>query len=250
MSEGRRELRRLPPEFELQPGFHGDASEGLCALEAVAWIAGLEHSDEPACVCPTLITLMRCLNDHMAHFQRQRLIPFLPRLVDTRGEGLSYLRAEELAWRALTQVAPVPLGARGFLEEAGGLTRLPRRDPERVKVTFESLLAQVNTAAWEEAQAKGARFWGQAVKVRPATWASVEVMKLGQQIVCALATRSPRADDLALPAARLIGAVGRFDDQAWWLALDGLEALLTLEPETEAEVVSLADYRPGSTRAA
>ncbi len=242
--------RTLPPEFELQPGFHGNPDEGLCALEAVAWIAGEPHSDEPACVCPTMVSLMRCTNDHMSHFQRQRLIPFLPRLVDTRDEALARPRAEELAWRAVTVAAPVPLRARGFLEEAAHLPRLPRHDLDQAKAAFADVMASVNGAAWAEAEANGARFWGQNVKVRPATWTSVEVMKLGLDVLEALAEKDGRVEDLAVPAARLIGAVGRFDDKAWSVALECLDALLALDTEADPVVVSLDDFRPGAVRAA
>ena len=40
MSNRDRHIRQLPGSFELQPGFHGAPEDGLCALEAVAWLAG------------------------------------------------------------------------------------------------------------------------------------------------------------------------------------------------------------------
>ncbi len=93
MSGQYRQTRQLPGSTELQPGFHGTPEDGLCALEAVAWMAGLPHSDQPACVCEVLTTLLRGINDHMPHFQRQRLVPFLPRLIDTRRPELAGSRA-------------------------------------------------------------------------------------------------------------------------------------------------------------
>ena len=102
--------RTLPVGFELQPGFHGAAEEGMCALETVAWMAGLPHSDQPPCVCPVIATLVRSMNDRMTHFHRQGLIPFLPRMIDTKEEALARSRAEALAWRALTGFAPIPHG--------------------------------------------------------------------------------------------------------------------------------------------
>ncbi len=62
MSDKYRLRRNLPVGFELQPGFHGAPEEGMCALETVAWMAGLPHSDQPPCVCPVIATLLRSMN--------------------------------------------------------------------------------------------------------------------------------------------------------------------------------------------
>jgi hypothetical protein len=105
------DLRTLPPDLELLPGFHGSPEEGLCALEAVSWMTGLPHSDRPACVCPVLASFLRAMNDHMPHDLRQRLIPFLPSLVGTRDPALAAPRATALAWRAISVFAPIPLAA-------------------------------------------------------------------------------------------------------------------------------------------
>jgi len=45
--------------MELLKGSHDDGN-GKCGLEAVAWLAGEEHSDHPACVSPVLGDFCRC----------------------------------------------------------------------------------------------------------------------------------------------------------------------------------------------
>ena len=94
MTDFRPDLRTLPSGFEIEPGFHGTPEEGMCALEAVSWIAGLPHSDQPSCVCETISALVRSMNDRMSHSQRQGLKPFLPRLVGSKDAALAKPRAK------------------------------------------------------------------------------------------------------------------------------------------------------------
>lgn len=71
--------------FHLEGGGHEDADEGLCAMEAVAWLEGLEHTDRPACTCPVIAEFVRSLNDEMEEAERQQLVRYLPRLIGTVG---------------------------------------------------------------------------------------------------------------------------------------------------------------------
>ena len=38
----------------LKHGSHTTFAQGLCAMEAVAWLAGEKHSDRPSCTCPVI----------------------------------------------------------------------------------------------------------------------------------------------------------------------------------------------------
>src|SRR5690606_25276631 len=57
-----------------------------CAMEAVAYIAGEQHSDHPECACPVIAAFMRRWNDGLPDDEsRTRLLrPLLPRLVGSR----------------------------------------------------------------------------------------------------------------------------------------------------------------------
>ena len=70
----------------LTHGPHESREAGLCAMEAVAWLAGERHSDSPECVCPVIAAAMRALNDGMDDADRQRLVPYLKRVIGTRGD--------------------------------------------------------------------------------------------------------------------------------------------------------------------
>ena len=248
MSEQDRHIRQLPGSFELQPGFHGAPEDGLCVLEAVAWMAGLPHSDQPACVCEVLATLLRSTNDHMPHFQRQRLIPFLPRLIDTRNPALANPRATALAWRAVTVFAPIPLAAAGLLEPAAALSQISRRDLAAAAAAVDRVARQVNAAAWAEAKANGSKYWNINAKVSPAMWSAVELVRLAQAAMGHM-TAEDDWPARATTAAKIVSVACRFDSAAWSLALDALEALLAMGQD-DAAVVSLADYRRQTIRAA
>ncbi len=240
--------RTLPVGFELQPGFHGAPEEGMCALETVAWMAGLPHTDQPPCVCPVIATLLRSMNDRMTHFHRQGLIPFLARIIGTKEAALARPRAEALAWRALTGFAPIPLSAARLLEPAAEFARLPRKDLQTAGDAVRQATRSVNQAAWDEAKANGSRCWDLSAKVSEPLWVSVEVGQLAETALDQLAEAGEPAE-LATTAARIIVAACRFDKAAWPLALDALDHLLTIELKT-GSVLNLADYRRPTVRAA
>lgn len=85
---------KLPP---LKPGEHASPEDGLCAMEMVAFIERLPHSDRPACTCPVLATVTQWVNDTLPDGQRERrLLPLLPRLVGTVAPEFERLRARAL----------------------------------------------------------------------------------------------------------------------------------------------------------
>ena len=69
------------------------AGDEMCLLEAAAFQAGEPWSDHPACVSPVLGTYGRDLNDVLPDATRQRLVPFIPRLLNTAGDGLDERRS-------------------------------------------------------------------------------------------------------------------------------------------------------------
>lgn len=68
---------------KLAVGAHAEGSASLCAMEMVAYIERLPHSDQPNCTCPTIAMCVRRINDALDDPYRQRLLAYLPRLVGT-----------------------------------------------------------------------------------------------------------------------------------------------------------------------
>jgi hypothetical protein len=114
------ELLRLgaTEPFQLAPGKHATREEGLCAMEAVAWLAGLPHSDRPACTSEILAGYVRHLNDHMPDEERSRLVAFLPELIGTADPDLDHVLNAHLSWQAIHLFAPAALRALEYEEEA------------------------------------------------------------------------------------------------------------------------------------
>ena len=104
--------RQLPPNFLLAHGSHKSPDEGLCLLEAVAYVAGEPHSARPACCCPILGRIGRALNDRWGDYERQRLAPLIPQLIGTRStRAVQRCRAYAMADALVREIAPRGLDA-------------------------------------------------------------------------------------------------------------------------------------------
>jgi len=108
-------------EFYLSPGKHASVEQGLCAMEVVAFLAGGPHTDHPRCACPIISGFVRHINDNMPDDHRQRLLPYLPRLVDSVCEDHEQVRHEFFAWQAVRVFAPAALRAQGYRRYATSL---------------------------------------------------------------------------------------------------------------------------------
>ena len=65
------DLADLPP---LGEGSHDDPQDGACIMEAVAYVAGDEWSDHPACACPVISAFLRSWNDALPDEERDWLV--------------------------------------------------------------------------------------------------------------------------------------------------------------------------------
>src|SRR5262245_14761657 len=159
----------------LEHGGHDNRADGMCLLEAVAWFAGEEHSDEPDCVSPVLRAYGVALNDALNEGRRQELKPLIPLLVGTAGDGLDAARSYlALDWLIRTW-APAWLDLAKLTGEAADLRALPRIiDPAAVataRPVLESArkkAAAARAAAWDAAGAAARAAAGDAA--RAAAW--------------------------------------------------------------------------------
>ncbi len=98
----------------LASGGHTKRDDGVCLLEAVAWFAGLPHSDSPPCTDRVLAAFGRRLNDRLSEQDRQLLVPLIPTLVGTAGSPeLSRRRMFHLVDSCIRRALPVMCRARG-----------------------------------------------------------------------------------------------------------------------------------------
>lgn len=78
--------------IDLKRGAHFTPDEGLCLMEAVAYLVGEKHSDRPLCVSPVLAAFGRGLNDCLGD-RRQELKSLIPSLPGTADDGADKRRA-------------------------------------------------------------------------------------------------------------------------------------------------------------
>ena len=92
--------------LQLSAGSHTSFADGVCVLEAVAWVAGESWSDHPACACPVIGAVLRAWNDAITDTTRRTelLAPLVARLVDSRSTSAVELRRSYLAFDWLARV--------------------------------------------------------------------------------------------------------------------------------------------------
>lgn len=96
--------------YVLRRGHSQDPVRGACAMDAVNWLAHGMHGDKPLSACPLITAFVAFGNDMMDDDTRQRLLPYLHRIADSRsnkylGDRSRILRiggAKRLAARAFT----------------------------------------------------------------------------------------------------------------------------------------------------
>nr|MDQ5862759.1 hypothetical protein [Actinomycetota bacterium] len=112
--------------IKLDKGEHNSFEDGHCAMEVVAWLAGEGHTDAPECASRVLRNMTIGLNDAWDNGERQKLAPFLPRMVGTGNDGLDEQRSYlALDWIIRTYT-PVWLELAGHTKEAQELRDLRR----------------------------------------------------------------------------------------------------------------------------
>jgi len=139
-------------------GSHASREDGMCLMEAVAYVAGEPHTDRPKCVCPVLAAFGRAWNDSLSDEDRQRLLrPFVPRLVGTRSTPeVEQRRAFMAADWAVRVAAPVWLRVAGLNDAAGSLEALAPLDSVEACRSAASTIAQAREAAAAAATAAAA----------------------------------------------------------------------------------------------
>src|SRR6266566_8348028 len=136
--------------ISISEGGHNSRSSGVCAMEAVAWLAGREHSDSPVCVSPVIAAFMRSWNDCLKTDEdRNRLLrPLLPSILETASDNAVEIRRSWMAidWLIRT-MAPAFLDlSLGLHGDAASLRSLPEVTPGSWTVTEKTMAAAGDAA--------------------------------------------------------------------------------------------------------
>jgi hypothetical protein len=71
-------------DLSLKRGAHHSADQGMCIMEAVAFMAGERFSDRPECACPIIAAILRRWNDRVGNTYRQELKRYIPLLIGSK----------------------------------------------------------------------------------------------------------------------------------------------------------------------
>jgi hypothetical protein len=195
----------------LYVGSHEPDGE-MCVMEAVAWVAGEQWTDRPACACPVITAYCIALNDRMDDEFRQRLLPYVPRLVGTRSTpAVEIRRAHRAADWAVRRFAPAALEAAGLAAQARALQELsPILDADTAAVWVAAAeAARAATAAEAAARAATAAVWVAAAEAARAARAAEVAARAATAAVWVAAAEAARAATAAAAAARAARAEAR-----------------------------------------
>ncbi len=164
----------------LKNGAHTKPEDGMCLMEATAYLRGVAFSDHPACVAPTIGAAGRSFNDSLPTDEmRTRLcVPLIPIIV---GTATTPADEETRAWLAtdflVREVTPSWMELAGLTDTASKLRALPPLTNAEIARGIQSLLEHARSesaaawaAAWDAAgAAAGDAAWAAA---RDAAWAA------------------------------------------------------------------------------
>ena len=204
--------------LELKRGNHKSSEDGLCAMEAVAYFAGEPHTDRPKCASPVLTMYVQKLNDSMDDETREKLKPYIMRLIGTNnGKEQEQERAKVLAWAAVTEFAPFALEKSGLTEGAARLRNLPLYDWAAAAKAAEAAEAAARAAKAEEAETATAR----------AAWTAEAAAGAAGDAVWAAWSAGARTG--AMTAWAAAAAAGAAETEVWDMALSALDKALAVK---------------------
>ena len=145
--------------YTLTYGSHASREDGMCLMEAVAYLAGEPHTDAPACACPVLTAFAVRLNDAMGTgpdgdaLRARYLHDLAPMLVGSRSTPeVEQVRAYVLADHAVRVFAPLALEAAWPAQAK----RLRALQPITDQASAEAAQVAARAAAWAAAGGAGA----------------------------------------------------------------------------------------------
>lgn len=185
-------LEAIPKFPGLAEGAHKPNSKQMCAMELVAFMERLPHSDHPQCTCPVLAAYVRRLNDRMPAIRRNELLPLLPRLVGTVGDiELQRKRAMHFAMVVVTDLVSIALDGRiapASIAAMRGAVDLKTARAASYAANYAAYDAAnvAADAAWAATNANTKHdFWAHAIRIleaaieigapQPARWESARI---------------------------------------------------------------------------
>ena len=105
-------------KLDLRSGPGGDYKNGLCLMEAVAWMANEGATDAPECACPVLGRFAIRLNDNLNDENRQQLRKLILPMTGTRSKEHEKLRSEYLVLNVARKIVSLAFDKANLSEHA------------------------------------------------------------------------------------------------------------------------------------
>ena len=214
----------------LTKGNHTSREQGVCFMEAVAWMAGTSHSDHPACVSPVLGAFLRRWNDDLDDKSRQKLKPYIHRVIGTAGDRKDEVRGWMLTDWMIRVHTPAWLDLAGIKKPAALLRTLHELTDTTGLVAAQAPIDRARTkaaAAWDAARAVA---WDTAwAAARAVAWDAAWAAARAAVRDAARAAARAAAWDAAWDAARAAAWAAAWDAAravAWDTAWDAAKTKL------------------------
>jgi hypothetical protein len=219
----------------LGEGSHSSLEDGMCAMEAVSYVAGEPWSDAPQCACPVIAAFVRAWNDGLpSDADRDRLLkPLIPRIVGTRSTPHVEERRAYLALDWLVRVyTPAWLD---LVESLRPHAQALRDLPEITDIAGATAAGErVRSAREASAAARAA--------ARAAAWAAAWAAALKATMAAAWEAAWDAAWDAAARAAALEATMAAAWDAVWAAARDKTHEVLAPTVELlQASAVQLVE---------
>lgn len=200
-------------------------------MEAVAWMAGLTHTDCPACTCPVICGFVQAVNDRMDERERQSLTACVPQLIGTADPGLTVPRARLLIERAFALF----LQPASIVAANSACAQIPRA--RVVCWRARSALARqrldaASRAACAEMDRRGLRLLGGEAELPVHYWARIEQTRAAVVLAGEMERRID-VNSCTSAASVVIAAGGQIDAGSWCYARRTLTALLNVREDGE-----------------
>lgn len=166
------DIEKLAEIQHLKSGAHKNPEDGMCIMEAVAYVTGEPFSDHPECACLVIGAFLRSWNDALPDDERNAIMrPLIAKLPGTRGSKALEERRSLMAadWLVRTHT-PAWLRLAGLTEQADALSGLPEitdmAQVPSIRAPIEAArkdAAAARAAAWAAAwDAAGGAAWDAA----------------------------------------------------------------------------------------
>jgi len=144
--------------FTFGRGSHETREDGLCVMEAVAYLAGEKHSDHPQCASVVITKLAIWVNDAASDSLRNELLRDMPwRIVGTKSTPeIEQQRAFMAADWAVRELCATMFRRAGFEAEAKKLEALPVIDSANASYAANAAYSAANAAYSANAAANAA----------------------------------------------------------------------------------------------